>query len=62
MNFTDFPIIAFWASKNADFVCLEPWCGIGDSVDADQQIEHKEGIQKIKSTEIWERTWLLTLF
>ncbi|RZK58339.1 MAG: aldose 1-epimerase family protein, partial [Pedobacter sp.] len=27
-HFKDFPYFGIWAAKDADFVCLEPWCGI----------------------------------
>ena len=29
MEFSDFPCIAFWTKKDAPYVCLEPWHGIG---------------------------------
>ncbi|HTQ64172.1 MAG TPA: aldose 1-epimerase family protein [Puia sp.] len=52
-----FPYLGIWAAKNADFVCIEPWCGIADSVNSDQQLVHKEGINKITADEIFERSW-----
>jgi len=39
-----FPYFGIWAAKNADFVCLEPWHGIADSVKHNQKLETKEGI------------------
>lgn len=62
MDFPGFPFLGIWAAKNADFVCLEPWCGIADSVGADQQLEHKEGINKLVSGEKFKRAWTVTLF
>jgi galactose mutarotase-like enzyme len=44
MNFRDFPYLGIWAKPGADFVCIEPWLGIADSVDHNQQLEGKEGI------------------
>ncbi len=32
VDFTGFPYIGIWAAKDADFVCIEPWFGITDSV------------------------------
>jgi galactose mutarotase-like enzyme len=61
-DFTGFPYLGLWAAKNADFICIEPWCGIADSVDADQQLETKEGINKLEADEVFERTWRVTLF
>jgi galactose mutarotase-like enzyme len=61
-NISAFPYLGIWAAKNADFVCIEPWCGIADSVDADQQLIHKEGINKLNAGEIFERSWNAAFF
>lgn len=60
--FEGFPFFGIWAAKDADFVCLEPWCGIADSVSHDQQLETKEGIQMITPQETWSRTWRIEPF
>jgi galactose mutarotase-like enzyme len=44
VSFPDFPYMGIWAAKDADFVCIEPWCGIADSVNAAGNLEDKEGI------------------
>jgi galactose mutarotase-like enzyme len=62
MSFTGFPYLGIWAAKNADFVCIEPWCGIADSVQADQQLVHKEGIQKLAPGGNFNRTWTARFF
>jgi galactose mutarotase-like enzyme len=56
-SFPGFPLFGIWASRDADFVCLEPWCGIGDSVNHDQQIQHKEGIVELLGRGSWLRSW-----
>ena len=56
-EFGGFPYMGIWAAKNADFVCIEPWCGIADSVHADQQLKSKEGINRIARGELFEREW-----
>ncbi len=61
-DFTGFPYLGIWAAKDADFVCIEPWCGIADSVHTNQQLIDKEGIIALDSTDQFERTWKLTLF
>lgn len=40
----NFPYLGIWAAKNADFVCIEPWHGIADNVNASGNILDKEGI------------------
>ena len=56
-EFKGFPYMGIWAAKNADFVCIEPWCGIADSVHADQQLKSKEGIIRIVKEKLFEREW-----
>lgn len=60
--FEGFPFLGIWAAKNADFVCIEPWCGIADSVAHDQRLEHKEGIEKLASEASWSKTWKARFF
>ena len=62
MEFPGFPFLGIWAAPNADFVCLEPWCGIADSVDSNQQWTEKEGINRLEAGSVFERTWTLTVF
>ena len=44
MIFNDFPYLGIWAKPKADYVCIEPWIGIADSVDTDRNFETKEGL------------------
>lgn len=60
-DFPGFPYLGIWAAKNADFVCIEPWCGIADSVEHTQDITQKEGIISLAANEHFERTWTVTL-
>ena len=62
MEFEDFPYFGIWAAKNAPFVCLEPWCGIADSVNTNQQLIEKEGINKLESGGSFEKTWMIEMF
>ena len=62
MAFPGFPFLGIWAAPGADFVCIEPWCGIADSVDSNQQWIMKEGINRLEAGGSFERTWTLSLF
>ena len=55
--FEGFPFFGIWAAKKADFVCLEPWCGIADGVNHDQQLKNKEGIRHLEAGGTWQRSW-----
>ncbi len=58
----EFPYLGIWAAKDADFLCLEPWCGIADSVTSNQQLEGKEGIEKANPGSTFSRQWRVRLF
>jgi galactose mutarotase-like enzyme len=61
-DYPGFPFFGIWAAKNADFVCIEPWCGIADSVNTNQRLEDKEGINKLAADETFTRTWTVTVY
>jgi len=61
-SYTDFPYMGIWAAKNADFVCIEPWCGIADNVATTSQFTEKEGINTLAANEIFTRTWAVEIF
>ncbi len=61
-TFNGFPFLGIWAAPNADFVCIEPWCGIADPVDTDQQLKSKEGINRLGPGETFERSWSIALY
>jgi galactose mutarotase-like enzyme len=62
MGFKGFPYFGIWAAKNAPFVCLEPWCGIADTVETTQNIVEKEGINLLKPQAVFEGTWSIDMF
>ena len=61
-KFDGFPYFGIWAAKDAPFVCLEPWCGIADNINHDNELKHKEGINELAAGETWKRTWSVELF
>ncbi|MEO6733099.1 MAG: aldose 1-epimerase family protein [Ferruginibacter sp.] len=61
-SFKGFPYLGIWAAKDADFVCIEPWCGIADSVETNQVLNDKEGIIALTANEEFTRTWSVTFW
>ena len=61
-KFQNFPYFGIWAAKDAEFICLEPWCGIADSTNHNQQLKDKEGIITLAAGGEWQRTWEVTCF
>ena len=41
------PYWGIWGKENISFVCIEPWYGVADPMDHDQNIEKKEGIIRL---------------
>jgi len=61
MEFPGFPYFGVWTAPGAPFVCLEPWCGITDSVDATGKLEDKEGINRLAPGETFTRSFAITV-
>ena len=61
-NFNQFLFFGIWAAKDANFICLEPWCGIADSVNSNQQLTEKEGIIDLPANSNWQRSWMVECF
>lgn len=61
-SFPGFPYLGLWAAPGADFVCIEPWCGIADGVDANQQLSDKEGVQQLPPNEEFTRQWTVHFY
>lgn len=60
-TFSNFPYFGIWAAKNADFVCLEPWQGIADLEDHNQELTEKFGILKLEKSEEWNADWAVEI-
>lgn len=61
-SFEGFPYLGLWAAPGADFLCIEPWRGIADNVDADGSLENKEGINRLPAGEQLEVAWSVRFF
>jgi galactose mutarotase-like enzyme len=56
-SFENFPYFGIWTKENAQFICLEPWCGLADSENSSQKFEQKEGINYLLAGEKFERKY-----
>jgi galactose mutarotase-like enzyme len=61
-SFEGFPYFGIWAARDANFVCLEPWCGIADGIHHNSELSDKEGIVILSAEESWQRTWQVDIF
>lgn len=62
MQFDGFPYYGIWSAKDANFVCLEPWCGIADNTLASGKLEEKEGIIELAPQNTWQKKWQVSLY
>lgn len=60
-SFSNFPYFGIWAAKNANFVCLEPWQGIADLENHNQELSEKFGILKLRNSEDWKASWAVEI-
>ena len=49
VEFDGFDYLFVWTKPNANYICIEPWCGIPDFVDSDFDITKKRGIVKLEA-------------
>ncbi len=50
IKYEDFKNLGVWAKPKAPYVCIEPWLGIADMEDTDQELKNKIGINKLMPT------------
>lgn len=64
MHLENAKYVGIWSpyGKDAPFVCLEPWWGIADNVDADGNLTRKFAITKLPGHEEYTANWSLTFF
>ena len=50
------PFVGLWSQypKTADYICIEPWWGIADTLDSDGKFENKKGMNHLKPGETWK--------
>ena len=57
------PVVGLWSppSKNAPFVCIEPWYGRCDAVGFDGELKDREWIQKLGSKEVFDVSYSIII-
>lgn len=57
----NFPYFGLWTVQDSGFICLEPWAGVADFEDHNQQFTDKFGINMLLPNEIWYASWSVTI-
>lgn len=60
LEFPDHDYFLIWTKPNANYVCLEPWCGVPDFVGSSYDITEKRGIIKLASGKSETRNHTIT--
>ncbi|PWJ44769.1 aldose 1-epimerase family protein [Sediminitomix flava] len=62
MHFKGFPFLGLWsASKDAPFVCIEPWLGIADTVEGQEDFSKKEGVIEVAPKEAFDASYTIEI-
>ena len=61
VSFNDFNYLGIWAKPNAPYVCIEPWLGIADTVNTNQQLTEKEGIIKLEANKTFTASYSIQI-
>lgn len=61
VSYQDFNYLGIWAKPNGDYVCIEPWLGIADSENTNQEFITKEGIINLKPNKTFEAAYQIEI-
>ncbi|WP_390404379.1 aldose 1-epimerase family protein [Lacticaseibacillus jixiensis] len=60
----DAPFLGVWSPypTTGNFVCIEPWWGIADPVDADGELTHKLGMNTLQPGAVFDHSYSIAIF
>ena len=61
VKYPEFPYLGIWGKPNGNFVCIEPWLGIADSEDTNQDFKTKEGILSLQAQESFTASYSIEI-
>ncbi len=61
VEYEGFDYLVIWTKPNTQFVCIEPWCGMGEFYGFPKDISQKEGIQSLEEGGQFERHHIITI-
>lgn len=62
LNFEKFPYLGVWSKPTGcPFLCIEPWFGVADDIESNQNFEEKRGILELKNGEIFEASYSIEI-
>lgn len=61
VKYNDFNYLGIWAKTNGNFVCIEPWLGVGDNENTNQQLTEKEGILTLEANKTFTASYYIEI-
>lgn len=62
VGFNDFPYLGLWSKpQGADFLCIEPWCGVADFENHNGELVNKKGINILNENEIFNSSFCIKI-
>ncbi len=61
MAYPDFENLGIWAKPSAPYVCIEPWLGIADFENTDQNLKSKKDIVKLEARNEFNAEYIISI-
>ena len=61
ISYKEFPYLGIWAKPNGNYVCIEPWLGIADHEDTNQELKTKEGILSLEANKSFTASYTIEI-
>ncbi len=61
VSYPNFPYLGIWAKPSGDYVCIEPWLGIADNENTNQDFMTKEGVLKLDSKQSFTASYHIAI-
>jgi galactose mutarotase-like enzyme len=61
VTYSDFSYLGIWAKPNGNYVCIEPWLGIADNENTNQNIKEKEGILTLDAGKTFKASYSIEI-
>jgi galactose mutarotase-like enzyme len=61
IHFQDYNYFGIWAKPKSNFVCLEPWLGISDYKNTNQELKNKDGIIKLSANKTFSASYKIEI-
>ncbi|WP_372938310.1 aldose 1-epimerase family protein [Seonamhaeicola sp.] len=61
VSYPDFNYLGIWAKPNGNYVCIEPWLGIADNENTNQNFKTKEGIIKLEANKTFNASYFIEI-